>query len=147
MSRNYCCLDPEACPEATHCGVRTSRDALHDDPEAEFLVPVCVPADDCELLPGPGGTNRCSDGLMCAIVRADGTTACVLPGTAGEGEPCAVVGSGHSPCAEGYVCSKATNTCLELCRINEPDACAGGVCQGGTGGIPDEYGVCVGARD
>lgn len=147
VCRAYCCLEPEACAAGTYCGVKASRDALQDNPDAPFLLPVCVPADDCELLPGPDGTNRCADGLMCAIVRSDGTTACVEPGTAGDGAACESVGAGYSPCAEGFVCSKATNTCLKLCRIGAPETCDGGVCQGGTGGIPDEYGVCVGARD
>ncbi|MFW5740903.1 MAG: hypothetical protein ACOC1F_11110 [Myxococcota bacterium] len=147
VCRAYCCLDPEACPTETYCGVQVSRDALQEDPHADFLLPVCVPADDCELLPGPDGNNRCAEGLMCAIVRVDGTTACVRPGAAGEGEQCAPAEAGQSPCAEGFVCSKSTNTCLALCRTDAADPCSGGVCQGGTGGIPDEYGVCVGARD
>jgi hypothetical protein len=147
VCRSYCCIDPEACEAGTYCGVLPSRDPVQADPEAQFFLPVCIPAVDCELLPGSGTTNRCADGLMCAIVRADGTTACVSPGVAGDGEPCEEVEPGQSPCAEGFVCSKATNTCLALCRVGTPDVCGEGACQGGTDGIPGEYGVCVGARD
>jgi hypothetical protein len=147
VCRAYCCLNPEACDEGTYCGVMQSRDALVKNPDDKFLLPVCIPANDCELLPGSEGTNRCADGLMCAIVRTDGTTACVLPGTAIEGEPCGPSDPGQSPCAEGFVCSKTTNTCLALCRVGDPIACGQGVCQSGTGGMPDPYGVCVGARD
>jgi len=146
VCRSYCCIDPEACGDGTYCGVLPSRDPVQADPDAVFLVPVCIPAVDCELLPSSGTTNRCADGLMCAIVRADGTTACVIPGAAGDGEPCEEVEPGQSPCAEGFVCSKATNTCLALCRVGTPGVCGEGACQGGTDGIPEEYGVCVGAR-
>lgn len=146
VCRSYCCIDPEACAAGTYCGVLPTRDPVQVDPEAQFLLPVCIPAVDCELLPS-SGTNRCTEGLMCAIVRADGTTACVIPGAGGEGEPCEEVDPGQSPCAEGFVCSKATNTCLALCRVGTPGVCGEGACQGGTDGIPEEYGVCVGARD
>lgn len=147
VCRSYCCLDPEACSSGTYCGVRPSRDALQEDPDTNFLLPVCIPANDCELLPGPEGKNRCAEGLACAIVRTDGTTACLLPGTGVEGEPCGTPSPGESLCAEGFVCSKSTNTCLALCRVSSPDTCGNGICQGGTNGIPEEYGVCVGARD
>lgn len=147
VCRSYCCIDPEACGDGTYCGVLPARDPGQSDPDALFLLPVCIPAVDCELLPSAGTTNRCADGLMCAIVRADGTTACVIPGVAGDGEPCEAVEPGQSPCAEGFVCSKATNTCLALCRVGTPGVCGEGACQGGTDGIPQEYGVCVGARD
>jgi hypothetical protein len=147
VCRSYCCLDAEACSSGTYCGVLPSRDELQADPDSKFLLPVCVPANDCELLPGPQGKNRCAEGLTCAIVRTDGTTACLLPATAVEGEPCGAPTAGQSLCAEGFVCSKSTNTCLALCRVNSLDACGNGICQGGTNGIPEEYGVCVGARD
>ena len=148
VCRTYCCLDAEACAKGTYCAVKPSREGLYEDPNAKFLLPVCTPANpDCELLADVGGNNGCDTGLMCAIVRADGTTACVKPGTALEGEPCAVAEPGVSPCAEGFVCSKATNVCLALCAINDPDACEGAVCQGGTSGMPPAYGVCVGSRD
>lgn len=147
VCRAYCCFDPEACAEDRYCGVRPSRDSTQKDPTAEFLLPVCIPAEPCKLLPGPDGNNGCDVGLMCAIVRSNGTTACVEPGTATEGEPCEDVDPGQSPCAEGFVCSKSTNTCLALCSITAEDPCNGGVCQGGTSGMPMDYGVCVGARD
>ena len=143
----YCCRLPDACAEGTYCGVMASRDELLSSPDEPFLVPVCVPGNDCDLLPSLDGTNGCADGRICTVVRGDGTTACLLPGTAVEGESC---GSsdipGYSPCAEGFVCSKATNTCLALCRVTDPNTCGDGVCQGGTRGMPDPYGVCVGVR-
>jgi hypothetical protein len=148
VCRTYCCLDGEACATGTYCGVKASRDGLVEDPEGEFLLPVCIPANpDCKLLADVGGDNSCDPGLMCAIVRADGTTACVTPGTSVEGEPCEDTEPGVSPCAEGFVCSKATNICLALCRISDADSCDGAVCQGGTSGMPPEYGVCVGSRE
>ena len=143
VCRAYCCFSADACDQGTYCAVQQSRDELLKNPDEQFLVPVCVPASDCELLPGPEGTNRCADGLTCSVVRTDGTTACVLPGTAVAGEPCGTSDPGQSPCAEGFVCSKNTNTCHVLCRVTEPGGCGDGVCQGGTRGIPEPYGVCV----
>ncbi|HQB42570.1 MAG TPA: hypothetical protein PLV85_03155 [Polyangiaceae bacterium] len=146
VCRAYCCLNAESCVEGTYCGIMRSRDALTADPESELLLPVCIPASDCELLPGAEGNNRCAEGLMCSVVRSNGTTACVLPGTTMKGEPCGPSDSQKSPCAEGFVCSKTTNTCLALCRVGDPTACGNGVCQSGTGGLPEPYGICVGTR-
>lgn len=145
VCRSYCCLNPEACSEGNYCGVEASLDVAASG--RKVFVPVCIPAQDCELLPGPNSLNRCADGLICSIVRANATTACVRVGTAKLGEPCGLITDPHqSSCGEGLVCSKATNTCLALCRVDAPDACGEGVCQSGTGGIPDGYGVCVNAR-
>ncbi|PIE05487.1 MAG: hypothetical protein CSA75_04485 [Sorangium cellulosum] len=144
VCRSYCCLDAETCPNQRYCGVQPSHD--QGSATSPFLLPVCIPAADCELLPTNRG-NGCSDGLICTIVRANGTTACVQPGMAKAGEPCETSEPGKSACAEGFVCSKATNTCLALCSLNAPESCHGGACQGGTNGIPDGYGVCVGSRE
>ena len=74
---------------------------------------------------------------MCTIVRNDGTTSCVTPGTGKRGAKC--------PCAGGYVCAPATNSCVKLCRIgNDAADCeGGGACQGGVMVYPEGFGVCV----
>ncbi|MCL2824173.1 MAG: hypothetical protein FWD57_09295 [Polyangiaceae bacterium] len=144
VCRAYCCYSPESCAQGKYCGVAQSRDQLLNNPDQQFLLPVCIPGNDCELLPGPDGINRCAEGLICAVVRADGTTACVLSGIAGEGEQCRDSSAGQSACGEGFVCLKTTNTCVALCRVTDPNGCGDGVCQGGSKGLPEPYGVCVG---
>lgn len=130
ICRPYCCGDAEACPSRTYCDVRE----LRDEGESPMGIPVCVPAMNCKLLE----QEPCASlGLVCGIVRADGTTSCVLPGTGKLDEPC--------PCAFGYVCAKSQNKCLKLCHVNLASAeCPGGTCQGGTGELPPGIGVCVG---
>lgn len=134
ICRPYCCGDPEGCPESTYCEVRELRD---DASESPISVPVCVPAMNCKLLEA----EPCASlGLICGIVRADGTTSCVPPGTGKLNEPC--------PCAYGYVCAKSSNKCLKLCRVANASAeCPGGTCQGGTGNLPPGFGVCVGGYE
>lgn len=128
----YCCGDPEACPAQTFCDVRPLRDDA--DSDEPMGIPVCVAAMNCKLLEQePCG----SSGLICGIVRADGTTSCVASGTGKLDDPC--------PCAFGYVCAKSTNKCLKLCHVGQGSSeCPGGTCQGGTGGLPAGFGVCVG---
>lgn len=135
ICRPYCCGDPEACPESTFCEVRELRDEeASDEP---IGVPVCMPAMNCKLLEAEPCASM---GLVCGIVRADGTTSCVPPGTGKLDEPC--------PCAFGYVCAKSSNKCLKLCHVNNASAeCPGGTCQGGTGGLPTGFGVCVGGYE
>ncbi|MCU0690127.1 MAG: hypothetical protein MUF54_01870 [Polyangiaceae bacterium] len=153
VCRSYCCLEPEGCDPAAYaegsfCSVGPQRDRYLEEPDLPLMVPVCMPANKCELVPGQGGVSQCEAGKICAIVRADGTTACVLPGAAQQGEPCDDAQPDHSPCAEGLVCSKATSTstCMKLCRVSAADACESGVCQAGTTSMPRGYGVCVGTR-
>lgn len=129
----YCCGDPENCPKQTYCTPRPSRDdAASPSP---MMVPACVPATPCTLLePQPCAAQ----GLVCGLVRADGTTSCVPAGTGQLDEPC--------PCAFGFVCAKSTNKCLKLCHTGQGSTeCPGGTCQGGAGGLPAGFGVCVGA--
>lgn len=135
VCRPYCCGDVEACPSRTHCEVRELRDDA--DEASPMGIPVCVPAMDCKLLEH----EPCASlGLVCGIVRADGTTSCVPPGTGKLDEPC--------PCAFGYVCAKSQNKCLKLCHVNLASAeCPGGTCQGGTGELPPGIGVCVGGYE
>lgn len=140
VCRAYCCADPEAdCPvKGSFCSPEPLFEA--SVPAApEVLVPVCKPADGCQLLQPapPGGPSECGEGLMCTVVKSDGTTTCVPEGDGLAGDAC--------PCAEGHVCSQLTSTCLKLCKVNEDDALyceAGGTCQGGSMGLPDGIGVC-----
>jgi len=135
ICRPYCCGDPEACPASTFCDVRELRDEGSSD--SPIGVPVCVPAMGCKLLEAEPCASM---GLICGIVRADGTTSCVPPGTGKLDEPC--------PCAFGYVCAKSSNKCLKLCHVNNASSeCPGGTCQGGTGGLPAGFGVCVGGYE
>jgi hypothetical protein len=101
--------------------------------DGPILIPVCIHATNCELL-----TDECGEDLTCAIVRANGTTSCVEPGVGAAGDPC--------PCASGFVCSLLTNECKKLCHLNEDatDCGPGAKCQGGSGGFPLGFGICVG---
>ncbi len=138
----YCCGDPDACEAQSWCAERSSRDAAMGSPSVSMRLPVCVPGDNCNVLPEPGGTDGCSQGLACTIVRNDGTRACLEPGMQGEGEPC---GAEAERCARGFVCSKSSMTCLKLCHIGSED-CGSGVCQAGTSDLGDSIGICVGGR-
>ena len=137
--RPFCCGDTEACEGGTYCSERPLRDDANGN--TMLVVPACVPADDCNLAdpyPCPAGQScTCPEDTACTIVRADGTTSCVTPGTGGAGDPC--------PCAAGHICSMATQNCLKICSLNaaSPD-CGSGKCQA-TNGFPEGFGVCVGA--
>jgi hypothetical protein len=132
--RPYCCGDLEECPSETFC---------HPEPVAEgYMVgneplkyPVCVPATDCTLL----DDTTCDEGTTCTIVRVDGTTSCVEPGSGELGDPC--------PCAAGYVCSTKIDECMKLCKISRAGDCPDGFsCQGGSTAYPQGFGVCVGSN-
>jgi hypothetical protein len=127
LCRPYCCGDVNECPDDTYCA---------PEPMAESLVqiPVCIPASNCELL----NDATCKNGQTCTIVRDDGTTSCVDPGTGASDEAC--------PCAAGFYCSSSSGVCLELCHTEGDDAECGadGKCQGGVKGpYPVGFGVCV----
>jgi hypothetical protein len=128
--RPWCCGDPEGCPAGAYCAPRHLRDDAASVPPIQ--VPACVPADRCQLL----DPLACDAGRVCAIVRSDGTTACVEPGPGLVGDPC--------PCAGGFVCAKTTNRCLRLCHTGAAGECPDGTCQGGSAGFPPGFGVCVG---
>jgi hypothetical protein len=97
------------------------------------LIPVCIPATNCT----PLDDVTCTDGLKCTIVRDDGTTSCVKPGTGKRGAKC--------PCAEGYFCSSFDGKCLQLCHVGTDGECEpGGTCAGGIAGYPDGIGICEG---
>lgn len=132
VCRPYCCENAEGCPSQTFCEAQVLReDAESEDP---LSVPVCVPAMGCKLLEDEPCASM---GLVCGIVRADGTTSCVAAGTGKLDEPC--------PCASGYVCAKSSNRCLKLCHVSQAAVeCPSGTCQGGTEELPPGFGVCVG---
>jgi len=136
--RPYCCGDPELCPVGTYCAKRPKREL--DVGTEELLVMACVPAEACrfdEPFPCDGTVTTCSCPLdkTCGLVRSDGTTACVTPGSGMAGQAC--------PCAAGHVCSASTNTCLEVCSLSDPSACGdSGECQA-TVNLSREWGVCV----
>jgi len=139
--RRYCCNDRESCETGTYCAERTLRlDA--NAALAPVTAPVCVTAVACPLLepyPCPEGTTCfCPDKTACTLVRADGTTDCVLV------PPDAGVEGGKCPCAAGHVCSRGTNTCLKICKLTVADPqCTGSLCQSSES-LPDGYGLCVG---
>jgi hypothetical protein len=135
--RPYCCGDPAGCATGTYCAERPLKEDGLDPLTKPLAVPVCVPADGCKLdepYPCPSGAScTCKEGLACMLVK-DKTTACVVPGAGRNGEAC--------PCAAGYVCSKATNTCLKICSTQaaQPE-CGSGKCLA-VPTLPEGFGVC-----
>jgi hypothetical protein len=130
ICRPYCCDDVEACDVGSFCAPRPQAE------DADLEVPVCVAVTPCELLK----EDACAPGLTCSVVREDGTTSCVEPGTGGLCQPC--------PCAAGFVCAVHTGLCEKLCRTDGTgDDCGGGFCQGGSSDYPSGIGVCVGGED
>ena len=143
----YCCKDVDSCEKGTYCAERPLRDAVTNArakgtlaPGRTLLIPVCVPAENCDLsapYPCPAGMQcACKSGTACLVVRSDGTTTCAVPGTGQVGDAC--------PCAWGHVCSAATNQCLKLCYTRGAASCGDGKCQSASE-LPDGWGVCVGA--
>ncbi|MEB2310789.1 MAG: hypothetical protein OZ921_12560 [Sorangiineae bacterium] len=139
--RAFCCAGECDTGAGEFCAERPLRGA--PDPSAGALrVPVCVPADHCNLAePYPcvaasAEGCTCSDPATACMVVGTGTTACVPPGTGKVGEPC--------PCAWGEVCSRATGTCLQICSLTLSDSgCGAGKCQSSKE-LPGGFGVCVG---
>ena len=133
VCQRYCCTGAEraGCAPGDYCAPRTLV-------EADLKVPVCVRADNCSLSepnPCPEGEDcRCAEGTACLVVRGDGTTTCIEPGTGAAGGAC--------PCAWGHVCSQASHTCLKLCETVSSDQCGDGVCQA-SATLPDAWGVCI----
>ncbi|MBI4955809.1 MAG: hypothetical protein HY908_27570 [Myxococcales bacterium] len=131
--RPYCCGALEACPADTYCTPRPvdSGDLppnLSPVPE----VPLCVPVVHCELL----SPSSCPPDQSCTIVRLDGTTSCVDPGSHTAGQAC--------PCAPDHYCAAALDTCFALCRTTSNTDCPEGyTCQGGTLPFPEGFGMCV----
>lgn len=146
--RPFCCGGDGACRlPGTYCSRQPQREAATSSGEP-LIVPVCVPADDCDLaepFPCPSGRScDCSDGKACMVVRTEpsgnqtgtgaGTTACVEPGSGKAGEAC--------PCAAGHVCSATSGTCLELCLTVAAKSPCEGRCQASSE-LPPGFGVCI----
>lgn len=135
----YCCRGTDSCGTGTYCAERPMRDATTNAGGAELLIPVCVPAENCDLstpYPCPDGAQcACKSGTACVVVRSDGTTTCAAPGAGTVGQAC--------PCAWGHVCSAVTNQCLKLCNTRGATDCGSGKCQAASE-LPDGWGVCVG---
>jgi hypothetical protein len=131
LCRRFCCTGIQACEEEkTYCAERPLREADAPANAEPLMVPVCVLGGDCVL-----SDPKCPEGTACTVVRADGTTACVPPGTGEAGDPC--------PCAEGFVCSEASQTCLKLCQTTlNGAACSQGHCQSSPA-LPEGFGVCT----
>jgi hypothetical protein len=127
---DYCCGDLEECPKDTYCTLQSMAEA------PDVTIPVCILASKCTLL----DDTTCPEGLTCAIVRADGTTSCVVPGTGKDGEECNSLGF----CAAGFTCLKLVGKCKQLCRLDHPEDCPmGSTCLSGSGEYPDNYGTCT----
>jgi hypothetical protein len=132
VCRTYCCGDREACAPGTYCTLGAmAEDVVNATP---IQIPVCAPATPCTLL----DDTTCKGGLTCTLVRADGTTSCVEPGIGKQGDPC--------PCSAGQVCVLSSGTCRSLCHLGGNDCPSDMLCQGGSDGIPDGIGVCVGGK-
>src|SRR5690606_32654732 len=141
VCRPYCCRGTErSCASGTFCDARSIPDA------PEIFVPVCIPVDGCPLtdpFPCPDGQDcMCKGDRACVVVRADGATACTVPGAGQSGDPCTARETAE--CAHGFVCSPSAG-CMKLCSTVDPDPpCpSGGTCQSPSE-FPAELGVCVG---
>jgi hypothetical protein len=134
----FCCAG-DSCKAGSYCAERPLANAG----EEKHQVPVCVPADDCNLnepFPcGDAGACSCGEGKACLVVREDGTTTCATPGAGKAGESC--------PCAWGYVCSQATEACVRLCETARAvDYCGNTQCQA-SAELPLGWGVCLSPED
>jgi hypothetical protein len=139
----YCCDPTSACAPGAYCAERALRKNPTDTSRAEPPhVPVCVPADNCSLeerFPCPVGSDcRCKNGTACMVVRNDGTTTCLEPGSGEQGADC--------PCAWNHVCSSVTGTCIKICHTDPTkDECGVQKCQASSE-LPKNFGVCVGPQ-
>jgi hypothetical protein len=147
--RRYCCAGADRCPSGTFCTGRDLFDPTAPTGAAVHTVPVCVTADNCRLSEAygcDGSINsdcKCTDNTACTVVRADGTTSCLVPGTGVTGQECACATGGVCTCAPGYVCSYGTHTCQMLCSTQADDqACGSGICQSSPF-LPAGFGICT----
>jgi hypothetical protein len=155
VCRQYCCDSPDSCPSGTYCTKRTTH--LSSAPNAKEVagaeVPVCVPADNCNLnenYPCPNGQScNCTGDNACMVVRGGGLTACAKPGTKIVG--CSDL-AGVELCPAGYVCSNSTATCVKLCQLGTTKApngstdstsgCTTGTSCQGSNDVPSGWGIC-----
>ena len=139
--RALCCNGSETCEAGRYCAERPQREETEELGNG-LMVPACVLADDCDLAepyPCRTATCKCPDGTACTVVRTDGTTSCVKPGTGMAGDAC--------PCAWGHICSQGTGKCLKLCLTDPAQSdCGSGRCQGGNATLPEGWGTCVGGK-
>jgi hypothetical protein len=145
--RQYCCAGPDRCASGTFCAGRV---LLDPNAPADQMVPVCVTADICALdepYPCDPLVNdcKCTDNTACTVVRADGTTSCLPPGTGVTGQACTCATGGVCTCAPKYVCSYGTQTCQKLCSTSG-ESCSGGICQSSPF-LPVGFGICTLAVD
>ncbi len=157
VCRPYCCADPESCPSNSYC---TTRTTCQNSYVAGADVPVCSAADNCLLTdpyPCPQDQNcKCPSGKACAVVRRQGLTSCIVPGTGQQGDYCycaaGYVQGDYCSCAAGYACSYSTFTCLKLCQLDSSNTSNGSTspgtqCSIGTScqasnDVPSGWGVC-----
>lgn len=137
----YCCSATTTCRSGSYCAERPLL-SLAGDPTAAAPphVPVCVPADNCSLEEhypcATPGACRCQGDTVCMVVRDDGTTTCLKPGSGEQGQAC--------PCAWNHVCSSATQQCVKICNTDPAkDDCGQQKCQASSE-LPPNFGVCVG---
>jgi hypothetical protein len=133
--REYCCGG--VCPNDEHCATRPLLELTASDFPVD--VPVCVTPENCRLdEPYPCKDDRCTcpEGTACTLVGKAGLTACREPGSGAAGEAC--------PCAPGFVCSSASQTCLQLCSLEGDTAwaCPSGLCQASPD-LPPGFGTCA----
>jgi hypothetical protein len=146
--RRYCCGGDDVCPAGTYCDERVVREEAAA--AVTLTVPVCMPAITCRFDdPYPctaEQTCSCPTGRVCGVVRADGTTACVVPGTGLEGDPCPCSANAPCPCAAGHVCSAVLGMCVKTCSLSNAadsaEQCSLGVCQSSVS-LPADVGICV----
>ena len=140
VCRPYCCRGTEeACDENSFCDERR----LLQTPEV--YVPVCLPLDNCQLTePYPCPEDRqcvCQGNKACMVVRADGATACTVPGAAQAGDTCS--DQATADCGHGFVCGP-DQRCLQICStLSAESGCpTGWTClkQSALGG---ELGICI----
>jgi hypothetical protein len=140
----FCCALEGSCQAGTYCLPRPLLSDSTGNVE-ERSVPVCVPADNCNLSEPAnceGPNCSCRNGTVCTALGTDRATACLPPGRVAEGMSCA-----QNACQPGYQCSQATATCVRMCDLDAPaeDAvCGVGVCQASPA-LPTGWGICVGA--
>ena len=158
VCRQYCCDGPDSCPAGTYCTTRKTY--VSSAPSASYVadatVPVCVPADNCNLsdpFPCPTGQKcMCSGDEACMVVRSGGLTTCITPpSSTGQDAHCKGE-SGVNLCSAGYVCSYSTFACLKLCKLGGSANSTGadqtaGDCTTGTScqasnDVPSGWGVC-----
>jgi len=158
VCRQYCCDGPDSCPAGTYCTNRNTY--VSSAPGASYVtdatVPVCVPADNCNLSdPYPCPTDQkcmCPSNEACMVVRSGGLTTCITPPSSAAQDSHCKGESGVNLCSAGYVCSYSTFSCLKLCKLGastkstSPDQatsdCTTGTSCQASNDVPSGWGVC-----